>query len=130
MPRACKFAARKTLITENPNVPQTIAIRNSVKCFDSDVMSENVFAVPNRKNRIELLLAYTSVNGERKFVPSLPLFFFPTSGHYYGRDDREGYLDQAKQKDKAGGEAPIRLDLERLRDGHKHGEHKSRDNIQ
>ena len=38
---------KKTLITENPNVPQAIAIRNSVKCFDSDVMSENVFATPN-----------------------------------------------------------------------------------
>ncbi|XP_076669856.1 meiosis specific with OB domains hold'em isoform X3 [Andrena cerasifolii] len=39
--------ARKTLITENPNVPQAIAIRNSVKCLDSDVMSENVFVTPN-----------------------------------------------------------------------------------
>ncbi|XP_076243469.1 meiosis specific with OB domains hold'em [Calliopsis andreniformis] len=38
---------RKTLITENPNVPQTTIVRNSIQRYDPDVKSEDAFAVPN-----------------------------------------------------------------------------------
>ncbi|XP_076647537.1 meiosis specific with OB domains hold'em [Halictus rubicundus] len=38
---------RKTLITENPDAPQTTTIRNSLRCYDPDVMSGNTFASPN-----------------------------------------------------------------------------------
>ncbi|KAK9300973.1 hypothetical protein QLX08_006472 [Tetragonisca angustula] len=37
---------RKTMITENPDIPQCAAIRNTVQCYDNDIMSEN-FATPN-----------------------------------------------------------------------------------
>nr|XP_012154458.1 PREDICTED: meiosis-specific with OB domain-containing protein [Megachile rotundata] len=38
--------ARKTMITENPNMPETTTVRNAVQYYDHDVMSGN-FATPN-----------------------------------------------------------------------------------
>ncbi|XP_076168332.1 meiosis specific with OB domains hold'em isoform X2 [Ptiloglossa arizonensis] len=38
---------RKTLIIENPNVPETTTVRNSVQYYDPDVMSGSSFATPN-----------------------------------------------------------------------------------
>ncbi|KAF3422653.1 hypothetical protein E2986_10080 [Frieseomelitta varia] len=40
------FVVRKTMITENPDIPQCAAIRNTVQCYDNDIVSEN-FATPN-----------------------------------------------------------------------------------
>ncbi|CAK9798911.1 Meiosis-specific with OB domain-containing protein [Anthophora quadrimaculata] len=38
--------ARKTIITENPNIPQTATVRNAVQYYENDVMSGN-FVTPN-----------------------------------------------------------------------------------
>ncbi|XP_043594368.1 meiosis-specific with OB domain-containing protein [Bombus pyrosoma] len=38
--------ARKTMITENPDIPQCTVIRNTVQCYDNDIMSGN-YATPN-----------------------------------------------------------------------------------
>nr|XP_031835370.1 meiosis-specific with OB domain-containing protein isoform X2 [Nomia melanderi] len=39
--------ARKTLIIENPDVPEATTVRDSVRYYDPDVMSGNTFATPN-----------------------------------------------------------------------------------
>ncbi|XP_078047143.1 meiosis specific with OB domains hold'em [Augochlora pura] len=39
--------ARKTIIVENPNLPQTTTIRNSLQYCEPDVISGNTFASPN-----------------------------------------------------------------------------------
>lgn len=44
-----EFLARKTMITENPNISQTTTIRNAVQFYEHDIMSGN-FVTPNRKN--------------------------------------------------------------------------------
>ncbi|XP_076633259.1 meiosis specific with OB domains hold'em [Colletes latitarsis] len=38
---------RKTLITENPDVPEAKTVRNSVQFYNPDMMSGNTFASPN-----------------------------------------------------------------------------------
>lgn len=45
----CMFTVRKTMITENPDIPQCAAIRNTAQCYGNDIVSEN-FATPNRKD--------------------------------------------------------------------------------
>ncbi|XP_053997497.1 meiosis-specific with OB domain-containing protein isoform X2 [Hylaeus anthracinus] len=47
MKKTALSIARKTVITENPDVPQTTTIRNSIKYYDLDTMSGSSFAPPN-----------------------------------------------------------------------------------
>ncbi|KAI4502350.1 hypothetical protein M0802_002262 [Mischocyttarus mexicanus] len=46
---------RKTLITENPNIPETELVRKAVDHFSRDMFSADPFAVPNRENEFQLL---------------------------------------------------------------------------
>ncbi|XP_076291621.1 meiosis specific with OB domains hold'em [Lasioglossum baleicum] len=59
---------RKTLITENPDAPQTTIIRNSLRCYDPDVMSGKTFASPN-PNTISTVMTIQEISDRLNKMP-------------------------------------------------------------
>ncbi|KZC14500.1 Uncharacterized protein C16orf73 like protein [Dufourea novaeangliae] len=59
---------RKTLITENPDLPQATTVRDSVKYSDPDVMSGSFFATPN-PNTISTVMTIQDISNKLNKQP-------------------------------------------------------------
>lgn len=135
-----EFLARKTMITENPNISQTTTIRNAVQFYEHDIMSGN-FVTPNRKHIeeksffIEIYIALDIFN----FIFALKqyfdfnnynnLIFYFSSGYDYECYDYSRNFGKVKQKIKTRRKNSICHDFKGLRNGHKRGKFKSWNNI-